>query len=167
MLRDIRKTIIQALTKVWSTRRYIKDRDLIGWLQLRSASPQTFSMVVAIYKVEEYLDDFVHSVLRQRGGLKHLEVIFVNDGSPDRSGEMAKAWADKRPDVFRYIEQENQGVAAARNAGLRIANGDWVGFPDPDDFFSRNYLLEARIAALRGGEKLAAITANVIFFREA
>ncbi|MCB1398542.1 MAG: glycosyltransferase, partial [Rhodobacteraceae bacterium] len=160
MSRSPRKAIVQALTKVWSTRRFIADRDLAGWLRLRNAPPQTFSMVVAIYKVEDYLDDFVRSVLRQRGGLKQLEVIFVNDGSPDRSGEIAKAWAARRPDVFRYIEQENQGVAAARNAGLRIATGDWVGFPDPDDFFSRNYLLEARIAAMRGGEKLAAITAN-------
>ncbi|MEZ5885215.1 MAG: glycosyltransferase, partial [Paracoccaceae bacterium] len=167
MSRSPRKAIVQALTKVWSTRRFIADRDLAGWLRLRNAPPQTFSMVVAIYKVEDYLDDFVRSVLRQRGGLKQLEVIFVNDGSPDRSGEIAKAWAARRPDVFRYIEQENQGVAAARNAGLRIATGDWVGFPDPDDFFSRNYLLEARIAAMRGGEKLAAITANFVFFWEA
>lgn len=167
MSRSPRKAIVQALTKVWSTRRFIADRDLAGWLRLRNAPPRTFSMVVAIYKVEDYLDDFVRSVLRQRGGLKQLEVIFVNDGSPDRSGEIAKAWAARHPDVFRYIEQENQGVAAARNAGLRIATGDWVGFPDPDDFFSRNYLLEARIAAMRGGEDLLAIKPNLILFQEA
>lgn len=167
MFRTPRNAAIQTLSKAWATRRFIADRDLAGWLRLRTARPQTFSMVVAIYKVEDYLDDFARSVLRQRGGLKQLEVIFVNDGSPDRSGEIAKAWVARRPDVFRYIEQENQGVAAARNAGLRIATGDWVGFPDPDDFFSRNYLLEARIAAMRGGEKLAAITPNLIFYWEA
>lgn len=152
-----------ALMALW---RFTKDRDIPGEIAVRFARPQRFSMVVAVYKVEPYLDDFIQSILAQRGGLKNLEVIFVNDGSPDRSGEIIQQWVARRPDLFRYIEQENQGVAAARNAGMKLATGDWISFPDPDDFLSPNYLIAAQIAASRNAENVIALTANFIVFKE-
>ena len=78
------------------------------------------SVIVPVYKVEKYLDKWVCSILAQT--YKNLEVILVDDGSPDRSGEMCDALAAEDPRV-RVIHQENGGVSAARNAGLSIMTG--------------------------------------------
>ncbi|MCL2661797.1 MAG: glycosyltransferase [Oscillospiraceae bacterium] len=88
------------------------------------------SIVVPVYKAEKYLENCVLSVLNQTH--KNLEVILVNDGSPDKSGDICNSLAvkDKR---IKVINKQNSGAAAARNTGIRVAQGDYIAFVDSDD----------------------------------
>lgn len=97
-----------------------------------------FSVVIPVYKVEEYLDQCVDSVLRQTDC--ELEVILVDDGSPDRCGAMCDHWA-ARDDRIRVIHQENGGASAARNTGIRHATGDYFTFLDGDDWWGNHSVL--------------------------
>lgn len=89
------------------------------------------SVIVPVYKVEPYLDKCVSSIVNQT--YKNLEIILVDDGSPDRCGAMCDAWA-RRDSRIRVIHQENQGGGAARNAALDVAQGEWIGMIDSDDY---------------------------------
>lgn len=89
------------------------------------------SIIVPIYNVEQYLPRCIESILSQ--SFQDFELILVEDGSPDRSGEMIDNYA-KLDDRIIAIHQTNKGVSAARNAGLKIAGGEYIGFVDPDDW---------------------------------
>lgn len=97
-----------------------------------------FSVVIPVYKVEQYLDECVQSVLEQT--YSDLEVILVDDGSPDRSGVMCDDWAKKDSRV-RVVHQENGGLSAARNTGIRNAQGEYILFLDSDDWWENNTVL--------------------------
>lgn len=88
------------------------------------------SVIVPAYGVEAYLGACLDSVLAQRG--VRLEVVVVDDGSPDRSGEIAEEYA-ARDDRVRVVHIENRGLGAARNEGLRHVTGDYVAYADSDD----------------------------------
>ena len=88
------------------------------------------SIIVPIYKVEPYLDRCVQSIVNQT--YKNLEIILVDDGSPDNCPAMCDAWAEKDSRI-RVIHKENGGVSSARNAGLDMATGDYITFVDADD----------------------------------
>lgn len=102
-----------------------------------------FSIVIPVYKTEKYLDECVQSVRAQTFG--DFEIILVDDGSPDCCGAMCDAWAarDKR---IQVVHQENGGLSAARNTGIRTASGDYVMFLDSDDWWADASVLE-QIAA--------------------
>ena len=89
------------------------------------------SVIMPVYKVEAYLEESIESVLRQDH--RELELILIDDGSPDRCGSICDAYAAKDSRV-RVIHQKNGGAAAAKNAGLRIATGTWLSFVDSDDY---------------------------------
>lgn len=89
------------------------------------------SVIVPVYKVESYLDRCVQSIVDQT--YKKLEIILVDDGSPDNCGAMCDAWAAK-DDRIKVIHKENGGGAQARNVGLDYASGEFIGFVDSDDF---------------------------------
>ncbi|MFD0829832.1 glycosyltransferase family 2 protein [Neobacillus sp. M.A.Huq-85] len=89
------------------------------------------SIIVPVYKVEPYLRKCVESILSQT--LTEFELILIDDGSPDRCGEICDEYALKDNRV-KVIHKENGGQATARNAGLDIATGDYVGFVDSDDW---------------------------------
>lgn len=89
------------------------------------------SVIVPVYKVERYLDRCVQSILNQT--FKDFEVILVDDGSPDRCPAMCDEWA-KRDSRITVLHQKNGGASAARNAGLRVAQGEYIGFVDSDDW---------------------------------
>jgi glycosyltransferase involved in cell wall biosynthesis len=99
-----------------------------------------FSVVIPVYKVEKYLDQSVQSVLGQTHS--DLEVILVDDGSPDRCGIMCDAWAAKDARI-RVIHQQNGGLSVARNTGIRHATGEYVLFLDSDDWWETDAVLEA------------------------
>lgn len=97
------------------------------------------SIIVPMYKVEEYIEKCLYSCLTQNIPSSQYEIICVNDGSPDTSAMIAKNIAKHNPNI-RIINQSNQGLSAARNAGLNIATGDYVWFVDSDDWIEENCL---------------------------
>ncbi len=91
------------------------------------------SIIVPIYKTEKYLPRCIESILAQT--YKNIELILVDDGSPDDSGKICDDYAKK--DVrIRVVHKENGGLSSARNAGLDVATGDLISFIDSDDFVS-------------------------------
>ena len=88
------------------------------------------SVIIPVYKVEEYLPACIDSVLAQT--YENLEIILVDDGSPDNCGKICDEYAEKDSRI-KVIHKENGGLSSARNAGLREMSGDYVGFVDSDD----------------------------------
>ena len=104
------------------------------------------SIIVPVYQVEPYLDRCVQSILDQT--YAHTEIILVDDGSPDRCPQMCDQWAE-RDDRIRVIHKSNGGLSSARNAGLDICSGDYIGFVDSDDWIRPDMyrkMLEAMLA---------------------
>ena len=89
------------------------------------------SVIVPVYKVEKYLHRCVDSILVQT--YTNLEIILVDDGSPDRCGAICDEYAAKDSRI-RVIHQENGGLSAARNAGLDVCSGEYIAFVDSDDW---------------------------------
>ncbi len=102
------------------------------------------SVIVPIYKVELYLDKCIQSIVNQT--YDNLEIILVDDGSPDRCGEICDEWA-KKDSRIRVFHQKNQGVSVARNVGLQYMNGIYFTCIDPDDFWHSDYIEEMLIGA--------------------
>ena len=93
------------------------------------------SVIVPIYNVESYLEECCDSILSQ--SFDDIEVILVNDGSTDRSCEIAMRYAKEDSRVV-LVNQRNGGLSSARNAGLNVAKGDYVLFVDSDDWIEKN-----------------------------
>ena len=93
------------------------------------------STIIPIYKVEKYLQTCIESVVNQT--IKDLEIILVDDGSPDYCPEICDAWAQKDSRI-KVIHKENGGLSDARNAGLDIAQGEYISFVDSDDWIAPN-----------------------------
>lgn len=89
------------------------------------------SIIVPVYKVELYLEKCIDSILVQT--FKDFELILVNDGSPDRCGEICDKYA-KKDSRIKVIHKENGGQSSARNKGLDISKGEYIGFVDSDDW---------------------------------
>lgn len=94
-------------------------------------SKNMISVIVPVYNVEEYLEECLNSILNQT--YKNLEIILIDDGSTDKSGEICDSYEklDKR---VRVIHKVNGGLSSARNHGLKIANGEYISFVDSDDY---------------------------------
>ncbi len=105
---------------------------------------EKITVIIPVYKAEKYLARSVESVLTQT--YKNLEVILVDDGSPDGSGALCEDYAERDSRV-RVLHRENGGAAAARNAGLDAATGDYIAFVDADDHVAPD-MLEKLYAAL-------------------
>lgn len=95
------------------------------------------SIIVPIYNVEEFLDQFFQSLISQPKD--NFEIICINDGSTDSSFEILKEYSQKFENFF-IVNQLNSGVSKSRNSGLKKAKGDYVVFLDSDDFLERNYI---------------------------
>lgn len=89
------------------------------------------SIIIPAYNIESYIASTLDSVLRQ--SYYDIEVVVVNDGSKDRTGEIVDAYADKDPRV-KVVHKENGGVTSARLRGVEEASGEWIGFVDGDDY---------------------------------
>ena len=114
---------------------------------------ERISVIVPVYKVENYLDQCVQSIVDQT--YSNLEIILVDDGSPDRCGELCEAWA-KRDSRIQVIHKENGGLSDARNAGLAIATGSLISFIDSDDWVNPHFIEFLYTAIEKTGADLAA-----------
>ena len=114
------------------------------------------SIIIPIYNVEQTLEKCLQSIVSQ--GLEDCEVIMVDDGSPDKCGEICERWAasDSR---FKVVHQQNSGLSVARNVGIGIAKGELLTFVDSDDYLAEGTLkpLVERMMSVRSGKMLMII----------
>lgn len=102
-----------------------------------------FSLIVPVYRIEEYLPKCIDSVLAQT--CQDFELLLIDDGSPDGCGKICDDYAARHPDRIRAVHQPNGGAGAARNHGIRLSRGEYLLFVDGDDYLSPDFL-----AALTG-----------------
>ncbi|WP_338587253.1 glycosyltransferase [Clostridium baratii] len=95
------------------------------------------SIIVPVYNVEKYLDKCINSIINQT--YKNLEIILINDGSKDNSGEKCECWAQK-DNRIKVIHKKNGGLSDARNVGIDNAKGRYISFIDSDDFIDYNMI---------------------------
>lgn len=96
------------------------------------------SFIIPLYNSAKWLRKCLDSVLNQDIPLEQMEIICVNDGSPDDSADIAREYIKEYPDTIVMLDQENQGPSGARNNGMRHATGKYLCFVDPDDFVEPN-----------------------------
>ncbi len=124
------------------------------------------SVIIPIYNLENYIAQAIDSVLAQSIGFEQkIELILINDGSIDRSGEIAKSYAEKSPNNIRYKKVKNGGVSRARNLGLAMAQGKYIHFFDGDDILSENFYAEC-VEFLDAHDKVDLVASKLMFFDE-
>ena len=96
------------------------------------------SLIVPIYGVEKYINDFLSSL--EKNLSPHIEVLLIDDGSKDNSGQIADKFAQKYPEQVKIIHKQNGGSSSARNIGLNFATGQYILFSDPDDCLATDYI---------------------------
>lgn len=97
------------------------------------------SFIVPVYNLEDYIEECIMSLLNQDLSHSEYEILCINDSSTDSSLEILKRLAKEHTNII-IINQENQGVSAARNNGIKNAKGEYIWFVDGDDLIARNCL---------------------------
>lgn len=120
-----------------------------------------YTYIIPVYKAEEYLDECLASVLKQT--FTDYEILLVDDESPDRSGELCDAYAQKYG-FIRVIHQKNGGASVARNTGIRNARGEYVIFLDSDDFWDDPEGLAKIDALFRPGVDAVGFASRTFYF---
>lgn len=110
------------------------------------------SIIVPIYKVEPYLNKCVQSIVDQ--SYRNLEIILVDDGSPDYCPAICDVWAEKDSRI-KVLHKENGGLSDARNAGLAIATGEYISFIDSDDYIALDFIAKLYAAIMQTGADIA------------
>ena len=110
------------------------------------------SIIVPVYQVEKYLNECIDSILAQT--FTDFELILVDDGSPDNCPALCDA-AAARDDRVRVIHQQNKGLSGARNAGIDIARGNWLGFVDSDDVIDQTFYEKMHDAVMKTNAEMA------------
>lgn len=124
------------------------------------------SIITPCFNGESYLDRYFESILNQTH--PNLELIFINDGSSDKTEEIALSYRSKleaRGIDYTYIYQENAGQAAALNKGLKIFKGDYLTWPDSDDVMT-NDCIEKKVKFLEKNQEYKMVRSNGVFFNE-
>lgn len=121
---------------------------------------ELISVIVPVYNVEAYLDKCILSVVQQ--SYADLEIILVDDGATDSSGEICDDWAE-RDSRIKVIHKENGGLSDARNAGIEIASGCWFSFIDSDDYITPDAIEQLHTAAAANGCQMAVCNIIRIF----
>lgn len=117
------------------------------------------TIIIPVYKAEHFLNECVDSILAQ--SYENLEVILVDDGSPDNCGVICDRYADSDKRV-RVVHQPNKGVAAARNAGLPLAKGEYLFFVDSDDYLAEGCIEKhISVALMHDADMVCAQSCNV------
>ncbi len=110
------------------------------------------SVVTAVYNVEDYLSEMIDSIIAQNIGFENVQLILIDDGSQDSSGEICDQYAAQYPENIVVVHKENGGVSSARNEGLKYVEGAYVNFTDADDILENN-ALKSMYAYLKENEK--------------
>lgn len=110
------------------------------------------SILISVYNEERFLDYCLQSVTQQT--YTHLQIVVVDDGSKDRSGEIADGWAQKDERII-VIHQSNGGISRARNRSLEVAQGEYITFVDSDDWISPNHIEELYRALVETDSEMA------------
>ena len=97
-----------------------------------------FSVIMSVYNVDPYIKEAVNSILNQTIGLEKIQIIFVDDGSTDRSGILCDEYEKLYGDNILVIHKTNEGLSSARMEGLQYVQGKYVSFFDPDDVLDCN-----------------------------
>ena len=121
--------------------------------------PEKVSVIIPVYKVEQYLDRCVESVLHQ--SYTNLEILLVDDGSPDRCGTMCDEWVKNDPRI-RVIHKENGGLSDARNTGIDAATGAYVTFVDSDDYIATDMLRHLMEAVIANGADMGICNVSLV-----
>ena len=119
------------------------------------------SVIVPIYKVEKYLNRCIESIVNQT--YSNLEIILVDDGSPDHCPQMCDEWVEKDKRI-KVIHKQNGGLSDARNAGLKIATGEYISFIDSDDYIASDFF--ATLLAVMEKENSDVVECSVVKFYE-
>ena len=125
---------------------------------LESKSDALISVIIPVYNVEKYLNRCMDSVITQT--LKNLEIICINDGSTDNSVQILEDYAHKDKRI-KIITQDNRGLSAARNVGIKQANCSFIYFIDSDDWIEKD-TLEKAISKMTGNVDIVSWGANII-----
>lgn len=99
------------------------------------------SVIVPVFNVDQYLDKCIESIVKQT--YQNIEIILVNDGSSDNSYNICYQWSQTYSNII-IINKENGGLSSARNAGLDVAQGDYIAFVDSDDYIEKDMLATMR-----------------------
>ena len=123
-----------------------------------------FSVIIPIYNVEEYLEETIESVVNQSIGFEDsIQLILINDGSPDNSEDICIKYKEKYPENVIYHKQKNAGVSAARNKGIELATGEFTTFLDSDDLWSENSFKEMYKASI-DNKDINIYSCKMVFF---
>ena len=123
-----------------------------------------FSVIIPVYNVEEYLEETIQSVLYQTIGFEdNIQLILVNDGSPDNSDDICKKYRDMFPNNVVYVHQKNSGVSAARNKGMEYIEGEIVNFLDSDDKWDR-FAFQEVYKYSKKYENISLFSCKMVFF---
>ena len=114
---------------------------------------ELISVIVPVYRVEEFLDDCIKSIVEQ--SYHNLEIILVDDGSPDKCPLKCDEWA-RRDERIRVIHKKNGGLSDARNTGIRMASGDYIAFIDSDDWVSPDFFENLYYSLIKSNAQIAA-----------
>ena len=120
----------------------------------------TVSIVVPVYNVENYLAKCLDSLVNQT--LKDIEVIVVNDGSPDNSQKIIDKYVKKYPKLVKSFIKENGGQGSARNFGLEYAKGEYIAYVDSDDYVETNMFEEMYNIASKENSDIVICGNNVV-----
>lgn len=124
----------------------------------KSNCMEKISVIVPVYKVEKFLDQCVSSIVNQ--SYKNLEIILVDDGSPDNCPAMCDGWAE-RDNRIKVIHKENGGLSSARNAGIDVATGDYITFVDSDDYLPKSAILSLLTAFSYPISKIGSVAGQI------
>ncbi len=118
------------------------------------------SIIIPVYKVEKYFDKCIESVVNQ--SYRNLEIILVDDGSPDNCPAMCDAWAQKDSRI-KVIHKANGGLSDARNAGMAVATGELMGFVDSDDWIDLDMYRQLHELMTADGSDIAACGVEMVW----
>lgn len=122
------------------------------------------SVIIPVYQVENYLERAVDSVLAQT--LEEKEIILVDDGSEDASGQICDRYAQEYPGLVRVIHKENEGLGLARNTGVRAAVGEYIAFMDSDDTVLPDMYEKMYAKALEEDDDIVMCDVQILYVEE-